>query len=325
MLTLTPLSFEHPLLLSLLGLVPIWIFWRRRSAGLTPHQTLGYYHPALAALNLRARRRNPLPVLLLEALGLSLALLALAGPQLRNPTPEAPIIGRDFAFVLDVSRSMSIRDQRSESGQPMSRIEVLKASLGEFVSSREADRISLLVLGQGAAVLSPPTSDLAHIQRQILRLDAGLLASASAVGDGLALALQYVRQRQLPPAVLYIGDGDLSNAGDVTPAEALAVALADGITVHALQLGPDAPEPETLIGLDAAIPQPRLRDITAQTGGSFHFGVDEPAIRGYFEALHRLTPTRQGPPPPPVDTSQALWLLLAALLCLGLSWRWRSA
>jgi Ca-activated chloride channel homolog len=136
--------------------------------------------------------------------------------------------------------------------------------LGEFVPQREADRFALMVFGSAAAQLVPPSFDREHLLFQLERLQPGVLGDLSAVGDALALGVRSVRHERLRPALIFIGDGDPANAGTVHPAEALAVAVAHDVAIHALQIGPgptdEAWAASDVPGLDGD-PQPRFEDI----------------------------------------------------------------
>jgi Ca-activated chloride channel family protein len=148
---------------------------------------------------------------------------------------------------------------------------VLKNVLGEFIRGRASDRFGIVALGSHAATLTPPTFDREHAIAQIARLRVGMAGDNSALGDALGLALRQVRAGNLRPAVILVSDGEPSNSGDMTPAEAVAVARQLGVAIHTVRIGADLFAAGRVAGADGdgdtADAQPGLADIARLTGG----------------------------------------------------------
>ncbi len=249
-------------------------------------------HPHLVSAGATAPPGPRLPVALL-ALAWGLLILALAQPRQVGDWIQPPPEGRDIALVLDTSLTMSI-DDFELAGRKTTRMAVLKEVLGKFVIARENDRIGLLVFGSSAATLTPPSFDHRHLNAQLQRLQVGMAGENTALGDAIGLALKQVRQGKLRPAIILVSDGEASNSGDMTPAEAVAVARQLGVAIHAVQIG------SPLFGTaQAAVAeeevQPGLADIARLSGGQ-HWQVRSTAdAESVIRAIDALEKTLARP------------------------------
>lgn len=308
------MSFAQPQLLALALLVPpwLWLAWRRRAQGAPTGWVLR--HPQLAPATWQATPGQRAP-LLLQALALLLLVVALAQPRETGEWITPPPQGRDIALVIDSSLTMSLEDFELQ-GRPVSRMAMLKSVLGDFVRARTHDRFALLVFGSQAALLTPPTFDQAHVLAQLRRLQVGVAGDDTALGDALGLALKPLRQGTLRPAIILVSDGEPSNSGDMSPAEAVAVARQLGIAIHTLQIGlPTRP----LANPTEGPAQPDLADIARLSGGQ-HWRVRSTAdAQQVMQAIDRLEPTLARPAQSRVVREWYLVPLGLALLALVLA------
>lgn len=324
------MGFAHPELLWLWLAVPVWawLVWRGRSRARPSGMRLR--HPSLQALPVAQAGR---PVASPWLLAAALALFVAAAAQPREPGPwiAPPALGRDIALVLDSSLTMSLEDFQRD-GQGVSRMAVLKQVLGDFVARRPADRFSLSVFGSEAALLTPPTFDHAHLRAQLQRLQVGVLGDDTALGDALGLALQSMQPGRLRPALVLVSDGDPSNAGDMTPAEAVAVARQLGVAIHTLQVGPAAgvragqtPGPAPGPAPDPATRQPTLQDLSRLTGGGHWLVRDTADASAVMQAIDAREPSLAQPARERQVREWYVLPLLLGLACLmaaqALAWR----
>lgn len=324
-------ELAQPLWLLLLPLVIAWAAWRRPAR--QPAASLVLNHPGLglaAAAGQVAAARWPL---LLEALALALLVLALAQPREVGKWITPPPEGRDIVLVVDTSQTMSIDDFQlagRDGTHKAERLAVLKAVLARFVQGRAGDRFGVLAFGSTAATLTPPTFDHAHVIAQIGRLQIGMAGDNTALGDALGLAVRQVRQARLRPAVILVSDGAESNSGDLTPAEAVAVARQLGVAVHTLRIGGDlfaTGRPAARDTAAAEEAQPGLADIARLTGGRHWMVKSTDDAEQVIRAIGQLEPTLARPARQR-QTLEWYWLPLAlgaALLSLARLARMRTA
>ena len=206
------------------------------------------------------RRREWLAPLawLLRGGALAALAVALAGPvQVFRGPPEGGD-GLDLVLVLDASGSMRALDAERD-GAWRSRLELARDVVLRFASRRVADgdRVGLVVFGETAFTLSPLSTDGTLLSAALARVEPGIAGEATALGDALALAVKRVTASRAKEAgsrrpdgvpgepergsvVVLLTDGR-SNAGDVPPDVAAALARTLGVRVHAVGIGREGP------------------------------------------------------------------------------------
>lgn len=275
----------------------LWLSARRRAAETgTGAAAITLIHPHLAALpqgdaQPPAARRL---VLLLQAGALAALVLALAQPQwLGKREREAPL-GRDIMLLLDASDTMSIDDFELD-GKKIARLDVLRTLSRQFVAAREGDRFGLIVFGDFAATLAPPTFDRDFVAAQLGRLRVGAAGGTTAIGDAIALALKQVRETQgLRPALILFSDGD-NTAGDMRLAEALALARQMKVAIYTVAIGGDL----FAAGRPAAAKtqrDPDMQTLARLTGGRYYVAGDSATLARVIADIGALEPTIARPP-----------------------------
>ncbi len=313
------LELAQPLWLLLLPGVAAWGWLASRRSQEGGQGGWVLRHPQLPAPASEAKAPLPAPhaPAWLAALGLALIVLALAQPREVGRWITPPPEGRDIVLVIDTSRTMSIDDFRVD-GRPVERLAVLKDVMSRFVQGREGDRFGVIAFGTHAATLTPPTFDRRHVVAQIARLQVGMAGNDTALGDALGLALKPLRPQRLRPALILVSDDAASNAGDLTPAEAVAIARQLGVAIHTVQIGADLfAEGREL--REEPDPQPNLAAIARLTGGRHWFvrgtGDAETVIRDIGALEQTLArPARHR------EVREWYWAALAlGALCLSLA------
>lgn len=235
------MRFESPLLLLVLVVVVavvVYGLWRAQ----TRPTVLRF--PTLAAVR-QARipwwgRFHLLPRTL-QAVGVVLAVVALARPQIEDPS-EIAGEGADFVIALDMSGSMNAVDMEPEriieyhrrGREPPNRFETAREVLRRFIADRSQDRIGLVIFSSKAWVKFPLTLDRDAMLRILdgLVLDDGvrgpegtclngctITGEATAIGDALGRAFKRLEGSETRSRnIILITDGD-NNAGTLAPEE----------------------------------------------------------------------------------------------------------
>jgi Ca-activated chloride channel family protein len=336
------LVWAQPLAFVLLPLaaLPLVAAWRGHRPAEAARQR--WLHPDLQGLlQARARAGRALAVPLLQALAICALVLALAQPQRLGgwiaPAPE----GRDIVVVLDTSLTMSLNDL-TWNGKPASRLAVAQRVFADFAQARRGDRFALVAFGSHAATLLPPTFDARAAGQMAQLLAVGQLGPDTALGDALALALRLVSHpdrgqggvaaaqatvARLQPILILYTDGGASNVGQISPADAVALARHLGVRTYTVEVGstPDPGQPYTVPAY--AGPQPDLRLIAEATGGRFYFAASAQAQQQAVRDIGALNPRLHPPPTRRAVQPLYVWplllgVLLLMLAALGLP-RWR--
>jgi Ca-activated chloride channel family protein len=314
-----PLAFALlplPLLLTLL-------LWRRApQASAAPKLVL--LHPnAGALLHGAATTQRPSLRRLLPPLALLCLVVALAQPQRLGAWVMPPPQGRDIVVLLDTSLTMSIHDLRWN-GQPAERLAVVKQVFARFIQARAGDRFGIIAFGTHAATLLPPTFDRQLAAAMVARTRIGMLGDDTALGDAIGLALRQVApEGRLKPVLILYSDNGTSNVGQISPAQAVALARALGVRIFTVQVGdtPASGQPYSVPAYQG--PQPDMRAMAEQTGGRYFYAASHGAQEAAINAIGQLAPTLQ--PPPQRREAQQLYawpLALGVLLWLLAQWPW---
>ena len=278
----------------LIGLpVGIW-FWMRRSKPFTlVWPTVGLQNQE------KAWWKGPEPhqwIVGFRVLALLCWMVALARPQLPDERSYRSVSGIDMVLALDVSRSMQARDLGD-----LNRLETAKITLRKFIEARSSDRMGLVMFSGEAYTLSPPTLDAGLLLQALSQARMGLLRDGTAIGDGLALAINRLRQSKAKSRVIVLlTDGD-NNAGQIDPITSGELAIGYGIRVYTIAVGRQGRvvvpmEVEDAFGnkhtemqvLENALNTELLEKIAADTKGRFYLVEDRLALDGVFKEIDQL-------------------------------------
>lgn len=283
------MRFEHPWLLLLLLAIPALVAWRSRRPDTRSAAVLWGRLP-------ESRSRVAAGVLrVLEALpwiALGLAVLSLARPQQGVAQSEIDSKGVDIMLVIDTSPSMRAEDMGGGD-----RLAVAKATAREFVRARPHDRLGLVGFAATAFTQCPLTLDHDTMAELVDALDYGIAEDGTAIGMGLATAVQRLRESRTPSKVaVLLTDGE-NNRGAIDPLTAADLARAMNVKVYTVLVGrpsmapvpvPDPVFGTTVVMQPVSVDERPLREIARRTGGRFFRAGDSAALAGIYEEIDRL-------------------------------------
>ena len=288
------ITFAHPLFFGLLLLVPLMIWWeiRRRKSN----------HPALRLTTLsglknikpswRVRFR---PVLfVLRVIGVIALIIALARPQSSNVTESIDSEGIDIVLSIDVSGSMLAEDLKPN------RMEAAKKVAIDFVKDRPTDRIGLVVFSGESFTQCPITIDHDVLKEQISQIKSGILVDGTAIGEGLATAVDRIRRSNGKSRIIILLTDGVNNTGKVGPELALEVAKAYKVRVYTIGVGTRgmAPYPvPTPFGMqkqmqEVQIDEPLLKKIANETGGKYYRATNNSSLASIYKDIDKLEKTK---------------------------------
>jgi Ca-activated chloride channel homolog len=180
------------------------------------------------------RLRKPSLICLKWVAIVCLSIAAAKPVKLSEYVPEQERV--NIMLCLDISLSMEGRDF-IHGNQTINRLEAVQLVVSDFIAARENDRLGLTVFGKSAFLQSPLTVDHTLLREMLLDLTPGSAGNATAVGDGLGLAIK--RIKDLPAsskAIILLTDG-ANNAGSISPLEAAKLAAKLKIKIHTVGVG----------------------------------------------------------------------------------------
>jgi Ca-activated chloride channel family protein len=279
----------------LLALIPLFLLFKTWVARNTPP---GLKFPIPVAA--KAGARDPVPYsVLLRILGVALLLLSLARPQASFTRTDRSVGGIDIMMVMDVSASMNIEDLADRP-----RLDVAKETMEAFIKGRENDRIGFLIFSGEPLTLAPPTLDYGLVLRALRDAKIGILKDGTGIGDGLALAINRLRNSTAKSRVIILlTDGD-NNVGQVDPGTAGELAAGYGIRVYTIAIGREGRvrlpiRTQGVFGnpittyqyFDNALNPELLKKIAELTRGKFYRVTEESSLGSVFKEIDGLERT----------------------------------
>jgi Ca-activated chloride channel family protein len=278
-----------PAFLALLPLLGLLAWWRRRSGRGQP-ATLGF--STVGFLPGRSRDRTRFVLYALYGAGMLLLTLSLARPQKGFRENELSGRGVDIVLALDVSSSM-----RAEDFQPDNRLGVAKTVAETFVASRPHDRLGLVIFAGTAVTQCPLTLNHPVLSDLLARVDFGMVEDGTAIGTGLATALNRLRDSKAKSkVVILLTDGD-NNRGSIDPITAAELARALGVRVYTIGVGTSgiAPMPvdDPVFGLrydrvPVRIDEATLKAIAQRTGGRYFRAKDAAGLVSTYKQIDQM-------------------------------------
>ncbi len=279
----------QPEALLLLLLLPLlwWIRWsnekKRPVMRLSTAAAFRNVRPTL-----RVRMEKWLPYL--RSLALVALILALARPQEHNVTEYIESEGIDIVLAMDVSGSMLAEDLKPN------RLEAAKQVAAEFVQMRPADRIGLVIFSGESLTQCPPTMDRNALLQSLEVLRAGgMLQDGTAIGDGLATAVDRVRSGGKSKVIVLMTDG-VNNREHISPNTALQIAKTFGVRVYTIGIGTTGTAMvsiQTPFGIEkiaqpVQIDEPLLQGIALGTGGKYFRATDNQSLQAIYSDIDQL-------------------------------------
>lgn len=290
---LQEVDFAHPQFLWLLLLPPLLLLWSMRRGGARPSLPVASIARFDTPPSWRTRMRNLPHVLRLGAL-VSL-ILALARPQTHTARERVEGEGIDIVLCIDVSGSMLAQDFIPN------RLEAAKDVAARFVSGRPADRFGLVVFAGEGFTQSPLTTDHEALRQQLYGIRGGFMADGTAIGSGLATAVDRLREaRSRSKVAILLTDGE-NNGGLIDPLTAKDMARSLGIRVYTVGIGTEgvAPTPVRTPGGGFAmqnqpvnIDEGLLRRIAEETGGRYFRATDAKGLASVYAEIDAMEKTR---------------------------------
>lgn len=288
------IRFAQPYFLVLLLLIPIILWWLQKQSKisssvirLSSTSALGNVPPTMKI------KLRPL-LTILRTIAAFMFVIVLARPQSSNVTENVESEGIDIVLSLDVSGSMLAEDLRPN------RIEAAKKVAMDFIDQRSNDRIGLVVFSGESFTQCPITIDHEVLKEQIGNIKSGLLIDGTAIGDGLATAVDRIRKSNGKSKVVILLTDGVNNIGKVGPELALEIAKAYKVRVYTIGIGTRgmAPYPvQTPFGLqkqmqEVQIDEVLLQNISNQTGGKYYRATDNSSLARIYKDIDKLERTK---------------------------------
>ena len=232
----------------------------------------------------------------LRCIALATLIVALARPQSAEHDTRTDAEGIDIVLAIDISGSMLARDSKPD------RITAAKEVAGSFVADRYGDRIGLVVFAGEACTQSPLTTDQSSLQTLLSRIRSGVIEDGTAIGNGLATAINRLRESDAKSKVVILLTDGVNNRGEIAPLTAAAIAQDYGIKVYTIGVGTmgEAPYPVfdqrgnlvQTVNMKVEIDEEMLRKIARQTGGEYFRATDKQTLQSIYDRINSMEKSR---------------------------------
>lgn len=249
--------------------------------------------------------------------------LALMRPQTIDQVDISKSAGHDLMLAVDLSGSMQTLDFTDTVGNRVSRIDVAKKVVKEFVENRHGDRVGLILFGEHPYLQAPLTLDTMAVSRLLDNSLPGMAGDATAIGDAIGLAVKNLRDRPAASrAIILLTDGE-DNSSTIPPLQAATLAQQYGIHIYTIVIGKDGivPFPDGHGGLvmtESHVDSTLTRKIAEMTGGAFFTASDQKALEQIYHHIDALEKTEDETPPLLIRHSLYSYPMTGALALLGI-------
>lgn len=191
---------------------------------------------------------------------------------------------RDLMIAVDLSGSMSVEDFTLNNGDIIDRLTAVKTVLNDFATSREHDRLGLILFGDAPYLQAPFTNDINTWLSLLEESEIGMAGSSTAFGDAIGLSISIFEQSKTKNRVLIVLTDGNDNASKVPPIDAAKVATAYNIKIYTIAIG----DP-TVVGedkVDLAV----LEKISTLTSGRSFQALNREELQQVYNEISMLEP-----------------------------------
>ena len=288
------ITFAYKPFLLLLAIIPLlvaWYIWKYREHG----TDIRFAHSKFLEGTRKSLRLRLLHLpFSLRMLVLSLLIVALARPQTSSKSQDVNVEGIDIMIALDISGSMLAEDFRPN------RLEVAKKTALEFIEMRPNDRLGMSVFSGESFTLCPLTTDHVLLKELTSGVATGMVEDGTAIGDGLANAINRLRESEAISKVIILLTDGISNAGVIDPLTAAEIASVYGTRVYTIGVGSKGSVPypfPTPLGVqyrqvEIPVDEELLMQMAEMTGGTYYWADNEQKLQEIYQEIDQLERTR---------------------------------
>jgi len=286
--------FDNPLCLLLLLLIIPAIVWyilknKQAQASMSISSTEAFDKmPTTYKAHLRH------VVFALRMLAIACVIVIFARPTTTDSWQKSSTEGVDVIVALDISGSMLSRDFSPN------RLEAAKTVAAQFIAGREYDNIGLVVFAGEGFTMCPMTTDHAVLLNLLKDVDCGMLVDGTAVGDGLATAVNRIKDGPAKSKTIILLTDGTNNAGIVDPVTAAEIARNYGIRIYTIGVGTKGMAQSPVMtpygiryqSMPVEIDEDKLRQIASIGDGEYFRATDENVLKNVFAEIDKMEKTK---------------------------------
>lgn len=220
--------------------------------------------------------------------------LAATRPVYYGEKINLPLTGRDLMLAIDISPSMKETDLKLQ-GDYVSRLDVVKQVVSNFIEQRSGDRIGLVLFGSEPYIQSPLSFDTKTVNTLLQEAYLGMAGKATAIGDAIGLSVKRLRERPKDSRVLILLSDGANTAGEIPPEKAAQLAAQEDIVIYTIGIGADEAYRRSFFGTQKVNPsadldEEMLRAIAEITNGQYFRARKTEELKEIYNLINQLEP-----------------------------------
>lgn len=233
-------------------------------------------------------------VFALRLLAIACVIVVLARPMTTDSWQKSSTEGVDVVVALDISGSMLSRDFSPN------RLEAAKSVAAQFIAGREYDNIGFVIFAGEGFTMCPMTTDHAVLLNLLKDVECGMLIDGTAVGDGLATAVNRIKDGPAKSKTIILLTDGTNNAGVVDPITAAEIARSYGIRIYTIGVGTKGMAQSPVMtpygiryqSMPVEIDEDKLRRIASIGDGEYFRATDENVLKSVFAEIDKMEKTK---------------------------------
>lgn len=226
-----------------------------------------------------------------------LLVAAVSRPQWIGEPVALPTVGHDLLLAVDISGSMGQKDMVVNRKQ-VTRLDLVKKVVNEFIDRRIGDRVGLLLFGTEAYMQSPMTFDRQTVKTLLDEARIGFAGEKTSIGDAIGLAVKRLKERADDNRVLILLTDGSNTAGSLEPLNATELAVQTGVRIHTIGVGAEEMVVRSFFGSQRVNPSADLDEDTLQkiaelTGGKYFRARNPAELENIYQLIDELEPIQQ--------------------------------
>ena len=203
---------------------------------------------------------------ILKHFSLILLVVTLASPIYIDRDDVKNQIGIDIALAIDISQSMS-KSNFQRDNRNISKFQVTKELVQEFINLRESDNISLTLFANRAFISSSLTFDKEALKEILKRIDLNLAGDNTALSDGITMSIKSLSDSDSKEKIVILFSDGEDNTGKILPTEAIKLAQELKVKIYVVSLNRK--------GFDSKL----LKFISSKTNGEYFNAYDRHSLK----------------------------------------------
>ena len=173
----------------------------------------------------------------LKWLGITMLIIALMSPVKDEPYELEPKSGYEIALILDASQSMQAKGF-DESNRDLTRFDVVKGIVSNFITSRKNDNMGIVVFGSYSFIASPLTYDANILRGIVSNLYIGMAGKFTALYESLAQGVNLLKMAKSKTKIAILLTDGFNTPDSKFPFDAaMDLAKKQGVKVYPIGIG----------------------------------------------------------------------------------------